>query len=84
MERQQKEEGGSVVKAPFEGRGGGGGGGACENPVGLSPCVTCRVLGAIFIGCIDVSQEKREGRFWDEAGAVYLPSGSNYNSSQNI
>ena len=34
------------------------------------------VLGAIVTGCIDGCQEKMEGRFWDEAGAGYPPSGS--------
>ena len=28
------------------------------------------------MGCVDVCLEKKKGRFWDEAGAGYLPSGS--------
>ena len=29
------------------------------------------------MGCVDVCLEKKKGRFWSEAGADYLSSGSN-------
>ena len=29
------------------------------------------------MGCVDVSLEKKKGKFWGEAGADYLASGSN-------
>ena len=35
------------------------------------------VFGATITGCIDVCLEKKKGRFWGEAGADYLLSGSN-------
>ena len=38
-------------------------------------CYHCWVLGAIFMGFVDVCLEKK-GRFWGDAGAEYLPSWS--------
>ena len=40
-------------------------------------CYHCWILGAIFMGCIDICLEKKKGRFWGEADDGYLPSGSN-------
>ena len=40
-----------------------------------SYCYHCWVLGTIKY-CVDVCLEKKKGRFWGEAGAGYLPSGS--------
>ena len=40
-------------------------------------CYQFWVLGAIIKGCIDECLEKKKGRFWGEAGADHLPSGSN-------
>ena len=40
-------------------------------------CYYCGVLRATITGCFDVCLEKKKGRFWSEAGAGYLPSGSN-------
>ena len=40
-------------------------------------CYHYWILGAIFMGCVDACLKKKKGRFLGEAGAGYLPSGSN-------